>query len=284
MKNPIRLSFMILKGGSGKTTISTNIAAVLASAGKKVLVIDADPQGNATFTLAPNDKKDPGMYDPAMNEFLTDRSLGAMDVITTKTIEPNIHLLPNNLRAAQTALSLEPLGTAGQVMKRLQVVLPNYDYVIFDGRPEAAGLFTNIAMICSDYVIAPIDGTYGAANLSALLDLIEDSRAWNDNLELLGVVLNHWQQQRVHAKQLKDYLKREYPEVHVFSQAIPTSEHIRQSQAVGKTVSAAGQPVSQAFQKLAKEIARAIQTREREKKKAAKSAADGKQPAISEEA
>lgn len=264
---------MILKGGSGKTTISTNVAAVLASAGYKVLVIDGDPQGNATYTLANKEKKDPGMFDPAMGEFLLNKDIGARDVIVTNTIEPNIHLLPNNLRAAQAALSLEPLNTSGQVVRRLQEVFPDYDYVIFDGRPEAAGLFTNIAMICSDYVIAPIDGTYGASNLSALLDLIEGAQSWNAELELLGVVLNQWQPQRVQAKQLKEYLKREYPEVHIFNQAIQPSEQIRQAQAMGRTVNImAGQSVSQSFQKLAKEIIKKIETKEKEKKKAAKAA------------
>ena len=268
MKKPIRLSFMILKGGSGKTTISTNVASVLASAGNKVLVIDADPQGNATLTLSPKDRKDPGSFNPAMNEFLLDRELSAMDVIVQNTLEANIHLLPNNLRSAMTALSLDGLVTAGQVMNRLQVVFPNYDYVIFDGRPEATGLFTNIALICSDYVIAPVDGTYGAANLSALLDLIEATRSWNPHLALLGVVLNHWQPQRIQARQLKDFLRLEYPEIYVFNQAIPTSEQIRQAQAIGRTLAAVpGLAVSQAFQKLTKEITKIVGQQEQAKAK-----------------
>ncbi|MDR2892035.1 MAG: ParA family protein [Deltaproteobacteria bacterium] len=266
MKKSICLSFLGLKGGSGKTIISTNIAYVLASAGNKVLVIDADPQGNATLTLSPKNKKDPGLFYPAMNEFLLDRGIGALDVIVTDTIDQNIHLLPNNLRAAQAALRIEPLVAIGQVMKRLQPIMQNYDYVIFDGRPEDAGLFINLAMICSDYVIVPIDGTYGASSLSALLDLIDDMKNWNAKLELLGVVLNHWMPQRIQAKQLKEYLKAQYPEVYVFNQTIPTSEQIRRTQVMGRTLPVViGESISPSFKKLAKEIIKTIESREKEK-------------------
>lgn len=266
MKKPICLSFMLVKGGCGKTTISTNVAAALAAAGNKILFIDADVQGNATYTLGPKDKKDPGQFEPAMNDFLLSRDIGALDVIVTDTIEPNIHLFPNNLKAAQIIKTLDPLGTAGQVLKRLEEVLPNYDFVFFDCPPEATGLLSNVALICSDYVIAPIDGTYAASNLSALLDLVESIQPWNKKVELLGVVLNHWQARRIQANHLKDFLRREYPEVHIFNQAIPTSEQIRQAQAIGRTVPPVrGQSTSLAFQKLAKEIKQTIVNREKKK-------------------
>ena len=262
---------MLIKGGCGKTTISTNVASQMAANGYDVLFIDADPQGNATSTLGPKDKKDPGDYNPSMADFLENESMDPMDVIVTETLVPNIHLFPNNLSAAH--LNLEPFGTAASFLNRLQGILPSYDYVFFDCPPEARGLLSNIAIMCSDYVIAPIDGMYAANNLNALLDMLKAHQMrWNPKVEFLGVVLNHWHSKRVNANDLKTYLKVNYPEVRVFNSSISTSEQIKRAQAQGTVVhNIRGSGPSQGFQKLAKEITQLIASIEKEKAQTAAS-------------
>ena len=173
------------KGGVGKTTTSVNLAACLAYIGKKVLMVDIDPQGNATSGVG-IDKAD---VDQCIYDVLVDE-LEAADVIKHAKVE-NLHVIPATIQLAGAEIELVPTISREVRLKRaLEKVKANYDYIIIDC-PPSLGLLTINSLTASDAVIIPVQCEYYALEgLSQLLNTVRlVQKHLNEDLKIEGVLL-----------------------------------------------------------------------------------------------
>jgi chromosome partitioning protein len=171
------------KGGVGKTTTTLNVGAYLAKAGARVLIVDMDPQGNATSGLGLDKQSlDATMYDVLFGE------VKATQVVKDTTTE-NLYILPTN---SQLAAAEVDLASETRREFKLKDALGDlaYDYVLIDC-PPALGLLSINALTAADHVLIPVQAEYYALEgLGQLLDIIQRVRGGlNPSLELLGVVV-----------------------------------------------------------------------------------------------
>jgi len=173
------------KGGVAKTTTSVNLSAALAEAGKKVLLVDIDPQGNATTGLGI--EKQPGMrciYDLLINEYPIER-------IYQETPVEGLLALPATIQLAGAEVELVPLVNRERLLKSaLAKVRDQYDYVMIDC-PPSLGLLTLNALTAADGVLIPVQCEYyaleGVGQLVNTIELVK--RNLNKNLYVFGTLL-----------------------------------------------------------------------------------------------
>ena len=217
------------KGGVGKTTTTLNVAAYLAMAGKTVLVVDMDPQGNASSGLGVDKQLlNSTMYDVLFNTVETSN-------IVIKSNLENLYILPSNSQLAAAEVDL--VGEAKREF-RLKNVLVNlsYDYVFIDC-PPSLGLLSINALAASDYVLIPVQAEYYALEgLGQLLDIIQRVRAGiNPKLELLGVVITMYDKRTTLAEQVVAEVEKHFGNK-LFKTFIPRNVRLAESPSFGKTI------------------------------------------------
>ncbi len=173
------------KGGVGKTTTCVNVAAFMAAMGKKVLVVDIDPQGNATSGLGIV-KKDlkASVYNVLAGENK------AKQVILPTSIE-RLHILPSNIDLAGAEIELVGVSGREKVLRSVLTPLRNvYDYILIDCPPSLSLLTVN-ALTASDSILIPIPGEfYALEGLSQLMNTVRlAKKILNPNFDIEGVVL-----------------------------------------------------------------------------------------------
>ena len=171
------------KGGVGKTTTTVNLSTILAKVGKKVLLIDTDPQGNATSGLGIEKESDLSTYDLLITD------VAAEDVIQETAIN-NLYISPSNMNLAGAEVQLVSMMSREQRMKeKLDVIKDEFDFILIDC-PPSLGLITLNAFTASDSVLIPVQCEYYALEgLSQLIKTIElVKERLNENLEMEGVV------------------------------------------------------------------------------------------------
>lgn len=185
------ISLVNQKGGVGKTTTSINLASSLGLLGKKVLLVDFDPQGNATTGVG----VEKGGLNTTIYEALINEKTGKE--IIKKTKFKNLDLIPANVNLAALEVNFVSMqkkdptfSKSGQLKKVLEEVKDDYDYILIDCPPSLGILITN-ALTASDSVIIPVQCEFFALEgIMQLLNTIRVARSkTNPNLEIEGVVL-----------------------------------------------------------------------------------------------
>jgi chromosome partitioning protein len=162
------------KGGCGKTTSSINLAAGLAYAGKKVLLIDLDPQGNSTIGLGIKTENR-----QTIAELLCQEECEVKDIVQDTYIE-GLHILPSDVSLAVADVKLAQIQ-AKEFALRSKLVDLTYDYIIIDTSPTFGTLLTN-AVLAADYIILPVGLDYfnlaGMQNFMDTTNIINTNSAW----------------------------------------------------------------------------------------------------------
>ena len=172
------------KGGVGKTTTAINLSACLAEAGQHVMLVDFDPQGNASSGLGLEQEDfDKTVYDMMIEE-------ASVDECIIKEIQPNLDVLPSDMNLAGAEIELVTRENMQYILKKqLEPIKDNYDFIIIDC-PPALGMLTVNAMTASDSVLVPIQCEFyaldGLSQLIYTIELIQDSL--NPDLYIEGVV------------------------------------------------------------------------------------------------
>lgn len=215
------------KGGVGKTTSAVNIAYYLAKMGKKVLLVDFDPQGNATSGLGVDKEK----LDGTMTEVMLETKL-LKDVII-KTESKNLFLAPSTPHLANTEVEL---AQANRRFTRLRNAIdntPNFDIVIIDSPPSLSLLTVN-GLIAARYVLLPVQAEfYALEGLGQLLETMKLIRKnMNPTLDLIGVLPTMVDSRTSLSQQVHEEIKKHFPGK-VFKQTIPRNIRLAEAPSHG---------------------------------------------------
>jgi len=237
------------KGGVGKTTTTVNLGAYLAKAGKNVLVIDFDPQANATSGL--------GIDKRELQNSVYEALLGQIDVskLIQKTSLPRLSILPANTGLAATEIELADKPEREKRLKSLTDSL-GFDFILIDC-PPALGLLTINALAAAHWLIIPVQAEYYALEgLSQLLDVMQKvKQGLNPDLELLGVVATMYDTRNSLAQQVDSELKKYFGDK-VFSTVVPRNVRLAEAPSHGKTILEHDKwsKGARAYKQLAKEV------------------------------
>ena len=219
------------KGGTGKTTTTVNLSAALAELNKKILIVDLDPQGNATSGVGVNKNE--------LNKSVYDLLLGkatASEVIISN-IYPNLDIIPCNI--SLTGAEIELVGAISRetkLKKALEALKNNYDYIFIDS-PPSLGLLTLNALVASDSIIIPIQCEFyaleGVAQLIKTLNLIKEGL--NQALRVDGVLLTMADFRTNLTTEVINEIK-EYFKDKVFKSIIPRNVKLSEAPSHGKPI------------------------------------------------
>ncbi len=238
------------KGGVGKTTTSINISTILAKKGKKVLLIDADPQGNATSGIGIEKKTDKSIYDVIIEET-------KIEEVVLETQIKNLKICPSNINLAGAEVELVSMMSREYRLKeRIEEEKENYDYIIIDC-PPSLGLITLNAFTASDSVLIPVQCEYyaleGLEQLMNTVNLVK--KHLNKELELEGAVLTMYDARTNLSNQVVKEVKN-YFEDKVYKTVIPRNVRLSEAPSFGMPISIYDPKSKGAkcYEKLAKEI------------------------------
>ena len=239
------------KGGVGKTAIAVNLPVFLTAFGKKVLLVDVDPQANATFSLGINPKSlSPSLYEALLGQI-------SPKEIIKRTSFLAFDIMPTSYNLAGANIELINFQSREFKLKEvLDKVKEDYDFVLIDC-PPSLGILTINALVSADEVLIPVQCEYLA--LEGLEQLLSNIKLINDNLgkdvKILGSVLTMYNRRNKVSQKIAKNLRRTFPG-YVFDTIIPRTVALSESPVEGKTVlrSAPNSSAVHAFRELARVI------------------------------
>ncbi len=242
------------KGGTGKTTTSVNIAAYLACEGRTVLLVDIDPQGNASSGVG-QEKEPPTIYEVLTGECSMEEAIRKTDICKTLDV-----VVSNN---DLSGIEIELIGRPRREFRLNEVlseIKDNYDIVILDC-PPALSLLTVMAMTTARYVLIPVQAEfYALEGLAQLINTIElIKQRLNPSLEILGVLLTMVDKRTNLSASVEEEVRNVFKNK-CFSSTIPRNVRLSEAPSFGKPILLYDPncPGAIAYQSLVKEILSAL--------------------------
>ena len=241
------------KGGVGKTTTAINVSSILAKKGRKVILIDGDPQGNATSGLGVDKNVEFSLYDVLINEI-------DINLTLQNTCVKNLKLCPSNVNLAGAEAELVNLMSREQRLKeKLDEIKDEYDYIIIDC-PPSLGLVTLNIFTASDSILIPVQCEYyaleGLGQLINTINLVK--KHLNKNLAIEGAVLTMYDMRTNLSNQVVREVKR-YFDDKVYRTVIPRNVKLSEAPSYGMPISLydPNSKGARCYEKLAREIIKA---------------------------
>ena len=239
------------KGGVGKTTTAVNLASALGAMNKKVLLVDIDPQGNATSGLGiDKQENEQSSYNVMIGEMTAESA-------AIKTEFKNVSIVPSDIRMAGADLEISELDNMESILKKgLAAVRDNYDFVLIDC-PPSLNLITINALNAADSVLVPIQCEYyaleGLAQLTNTVSRIK--RTFNAHLEIEGVLFTMYDGRLNLTQEVAEQVKKYFPK-QVFKTVIPRTVRLSEAPSYGQPINYFDKKSkgADAYDKLAKEI------------------------------
>lgn len=239
-----------VKGGVAKTTTVTNLAAGLARRGKKILLVDTDPQANATSTLHPDSKPDRTVKDLFQGMSIRD--------IISPSVEAGLDIVPSCLAFSTTELELAAQLARETVLKRsLESIKDDYDIILIDTQPSV-GLIPINALCAADEVLIPVHEAFALDAMSQMLSIIiQVKKSLNPDLVIGGILLTMYDPRTSLAKEVRQRLLDKFGTI-VFETTIPRNVKLAESPTHKKSIYeyAPDSAGAAAYQALTEEIMR----------------------------
>ena len=245
------------KGGVGKTTSSINLGAALAETGRRVLLVDLDPQGALSAGLGIQSYE----LDTTIYNILVDTSV-SVDEVIVHTHTENLDVIPANidLSAAEIQLVSE-VGREQALYRAIYPVMDRYDYILVDCQPSL-GLLTVNALACSDGVIIPMECEFfSMRGLALLTDTMDKVRArLNPRLSLTGILVTLYDGRTLHARDVMSRLMEAFGDT-VFETVITRTVRFPETSVAGEPIItwASSSPGAQQYRQLAAEVIERIE-------------------------
>lgn len=240
------------KGGVGKTTSTINMGSALAAFGRKVLLVDLDPQGALSAGLGISHQE----LDITVYNLLVDSSLSVLDAIHESPVN-GLDVVPANIDLSAAEIQLvNEVGREQALARALRPVMKEYDFIIIDCQPSL-GLLTVNALSCADSVIIPVESEYfSLRGLALLMDTVDKVRdRLNFRLEVLGILVTMFDRRTLHSREVMERLVEAFGDK-VFDSVITRTVRFPETSVAGEPIDTWAPKSSGAVQyrKLAAEV------------------------------
>ncbi|MGL4611074.1 MAG: ParA family protein [Trueperaceae bacterium] len=237
------------KGGVGKTTTAINLAAALTLLNRRILLVDLDPQANASSGMS--------IIDPAITVYDVLMGKASARQATVESSLPNLKILPATSDLAGAALDLDATSDNMKLLsKALMAIRPNYDFIILDSPPSVGALTLN-SLAAADKLVIPLQAEYYALEgIAKMVDTVERVKAsLNPDLSILGILVTMYDNRTKLSKEVEDNVRKHFGDL-VFKSVIPRNVRLAEAPSYGQSVFefAAESQGAEAYKELALEV------------------------------